>query len=269
MNDPIIVFCENGHIYDASLNEECPYCKKVSINKERLNSILDDEDVKNGAFAVVGEESDETELLIEDGDKTELLEEDADGEEGDKTELLIEEELSEETELENTGAEDSSKSEIKHLGQSTNPLSRVRNLFRIQSNTQDNDTQITEQDIPRSSAEYVRGWIICIDGAEKGKSYSLRNYNRLLLDIGTSSNQSEYIVLGYDSNSDTANKAIAEIAVNINGEFLLNIIGDERCLVDGIRFTSTKKLYPYAHIRIYNREYVFVPFVCDRFTWED
>lgn len=36
MLEPQIVFCKNNHIYDKSLDEECPYCKQIEERRKRL-----------------------------------------------------------------------------------------------------------------------------------------------------------------------------------------------------------------------------------------
>lgn len=70
MGNPILMYCNNNHIYDASIHDECPYCKKLRLekenleltvkNSERIKSRNDDDDQ---TVFLDGDESNETELI--------------------------------------------------------------------------------------------------------------------------------------------------------------------------------------------------------------
>ena len=62
MNEPVIRYCAQGHIYDASVHAQCPYCEKILQNQRKLASEL--------SFGMQTDYAEETELLR---DETELL----------------------------------------------------------------------------------------------------------------------------------------------------------------------------------------------------
>jgi len=76
MNEPVIRYCAQGHIYDASVHAQCPYCEKILQNQRKLASEL--------SFGMQTDYAEETELLQEE---TELLQHASDLYE-DATELL-------------------------------------------------------------------------------------------------------------------------------------------------------------------------------------
>lgn len=83
VKEPNIIYCKNNHIYDASLYDECPYCKKVAQGQSKLSQRI----------GIVANHSQSSQISIEDEDSTELL---MDESNEDATELLdVEEDATE------------------------------------------------------------------------------------------------------------------------------------------------------------------------------
>lgn len=84
MLEPQIVYCENNHIYDKSISEECPYCKKIKVGQLQLRT-----KVGKWSKGIMGAESEDNNATeLEDLDATELEDDDAtELEDDDATEL--------------------------------------------------------------------------------------------------------------------------------------------------------------------------------------
>jgi len=95
MVNPKIVYCDKNHIYDAAIDKDCPYCKKIEEEHRRLSKI-----VHESEWIYENENEEYTELIDYKGqdedEYTELIghkrnDEEADvysDEEDDKTESL-------------------------------------------------------------------------------------------------------------------------------------------------------------------------------------
>lgn len=230
MKDPVIIFCEKGHIYDAALNEECPYCKRVNKNKERLNSVLGNEILERNHSKPIANESDETELLVVEDDKTEMLEDI----ESEETELL--------------DSNDNNSDETELLNQS--------NEYIIPS---------TKRDYVQSNDHFTYGWLVCVSGPKKGKSYELRRYNLLMVPNEKNANEMQ---IKYDPIGKNQSGAYAEIIASSDGLFSLVSIGNHRCFVEGVRVNLSKPITAYDSIEVCDKFYRFIPFVGEQFRWE-
>ena len=146
MEGPRIVFCDNSHIYDASIYSECPYCKKITEDQELLSSSV------SGMRSVSNDQSNNRkkywDASSEYEDGTELIQHNRyETDDQDETELLSKE-TDERTEL------------LRHQSQIKADF-REKNICGIE--------------------QYVLGWLVCLKGNNKGKSFEiLSNSNNKL-----------------------------------------------------------------------------------------
>ena len=116
----------------------------------------------------------------------------------------------------------------------------------------------------RMELEPVVGWLVCIDGVDKGKDYKLYGKNNT---IGRSEKMDVYIKndstisrenharLAYDQKHNDFHLIPAEATNNI-------YVNDEPIYVPTI-------IHAYDLIELGDTKVVFIPFCSDRFTWQN
>lgn len=112
--------------------------------------------------------------------------------------------------------------------------------------------------------EPVVGWLVCISGIVKGKSFELhagKNY------MGRSNGVKAQNIVIPDPSVSREHHGVV-IYDPKSGEFLVNG-GDAQGLLylnDGL-VTGTKTLTPYDRLALGDSELLFVPFCCEKFSW--
>ena len=66
MNEPVIRYCAQRHIYDASVYAQCPYCKKILANQRKLAGVLSSSDLP---YSGEGEEHTREETLLQQNNR--------------------------------------------------------------------------------------------------------------------------------------------------------------------------------------------------------
>lgn len=116
----------------------------------------------------------------------------------------------------------------------------------------------------RNSIEPVVGWIVCTEGAEKGKDFQIKAKNNTIgrsdsMDICIRGDQTisreNHARLSYDLKHNTFYIIPAESANNI-------YLNDEPVYIP-------TKLSSYDLIELGESKFLFVAFCCERFRWEE
>ena len=50
MAEPKLVFCNNNHIYDAAVDRQCPYCRKIEEEQKKLKGITNCKNLVDNNF---------------------------------------------------------------------------------------------------------------------------------------------------------------------------------------------------------------------------
>ena len=235
MVNPKIVYCNKKHIYDAALDKECPYCKKIEEEHKRLSKI-----VRGSKLTDENKNEEHTELIKsisggivpdvwseESGEYTELIARRG-SEEGEEYTELITSRVSEEEEY--TELIDSRGSGV-----------------------------IYEQDMYEIIK--LQGWLVCVSGGDSGKSFELSagdNFvykekgNKISVSSKAKDNKRLLGLLGLLCYQEES------------GEFVIESHTNSECIVDGTQVTNECILKSYSHIRWEQMEFVFVKFCKDR-----
>ncbi len=108
----------------------------------------------------------------------------------------------------------------------------------------------------------VVGWLVCVDGAEKGKSFILHADNNF---IGRDSKMD--VCLAGDDTVSAVNHAIVSYDTR-DGIFYFSA-ADGRSIVrfNGKAHFGTTELHAYDELEIGSTKLAFVPFCGEKFTW--
>lgn len=109
----------------------------------------------------------------------------------------------------------------------------------------------------------VTGWIVCVEGKNKGKSYSLYDKQN---SIGRG-NDNDVVVEG-DSTISRENHARIAYDSRHNSFTLISKESINNIYLNGDPVYVPTKLEPYDLIELGESSFVFVPFCSGRFTWE-
>jgi len=133
MVNPKIVYCNKKHIYDAALDKDCPYCKKIEEERKRLSKI-----VRGAKLTDENKNEEHTELIK--SISGEIVPDVWSKEGGEYTELIASrgsEEGEEYTEL------------IASWGSGVTYEQDMYEIIKLQ------------------------GWLVCVSGGDPGKSFEL------------------------------------------------------------------------------------------------
>ncbi|MBO5543243.1 MAG: FHA domain-containing protein [Oscillospiraceae bacterium] len=109
----------------------------------------------------------------------------------------------------------------------------------------------------------VVGWLVCVKGHDQGESFQIRARTN---SIGRGG-EMDIRVRGDDTvSSDTHAKIDYDI---LNNDFYLLPANNRNTIyVNRTPLYSPHRLEAYDRIRLGESEFLFVPFCCDRFTWD-
>lgn len=116
----------------------------------------------------------------------------------------------------------------------------------------------------RMSFEPVVGWLVCVDGPEKGKDFKIYGKNNT---IGRS--EKSDICLRADTSISRENHARIAYDVKHNSFVMLPGEGANAVYVNDVPVYSPTPLSSYDLVEIGEYKLLFVPFCCDKFKWQD
>lgn len=211
MSDPRIVFCEYNHIYDASLYESCPYCRKIALEQQELDAYVRGKMKRRAPAASAAD--DYTELLGKEKnteeDMTELIslhrddtyQNDSSQDSGDYTELIKKDVPEPATVHKDISGKPIEKTvhfdqgnivgwlvikSGKGKGHSLEVCEKTRTLYlaagRLVTDRTDKEDEIALMDIRWDDVTYitaVEGQILKINGIPRDKIAVLRNYDTI------------------------------------------------------------------------------------------
>lgn len=230
MAEPKIVFCSNNHIYDAAINDECPYCKKITSEQKELSDTVNG---LSGKGMVAGQsfsfaDDDSTELIsgehISEDEYTELISRE---DEGEYTELIARgtdvEEDSTELISQETGVEDEYTELIRH----ESPVESSA-IVTMQKSTSQLDSDI-DADKPSNESKLlpntgrVMGWLVLKNGTNAGHSIEICQETKYIYELQgsciTSSEPNDEIRLLATIENEDALSIIPEkdVVLTVNG----------------------------------------------------
>lgn len=226
MEGPKIVFCDNNHIYDAGIYNECPYCKKISEDQALLSSSVSDIQVSlNG-----GSNERKRQWNVQDDceDGTELIHHnDYETDESDETELFSRE-SDEKTEL------------LKYQSQSGSNYGGECN---------------------RETACYVLGWLVCLKGNNKGRSFEILSNSNNRLCVG---NNRKMTMI---SNNLPANEILLEIQQSdSSGRFKIKGFTSD-ITINGVPAKQNETIGNYDMIAIKEYKFLLVSIITEFINW--
>lgn len=226
--------CENGHYYDASVNATCPYCDSTTGGAAMPLSGRTD----SGKTMPIG-------AAGYGGDSGKTLPLGAAGYGGDSGKTLP---------LGATGyGGDSGK---------TLPLAPEGSTASKKIEYPDDDGRTVALIKKSIGIDPVVGWLVCINGEEKGRDYRIHADNNF---IGRSERMD--ICIRGDETISRENHAI--ISYDTVDKMYYFSPGDGRSIVryNGKALFQTTELKSHDRIIIGKTELVFVPFCTEAFTW--
>jgi hypothetical protein len=109
----------------------------------------------------------------------------------------------------------------------------------------------------------VVGWLVCVQGADKGASYRIRSENNT---VGRSKDM--YICISGDENISRERHTVITFDPQRNSFHLSPGEGRGLVYLNGEALLTHKQLSPYDVILLGKTKLVFVPFCGDKFKWE-
>lgn len=250
MIEPKIVFCSSNHIFDAAINSECPYCKKIAAEQKALSDTVNGVSRKRIVVADLSDEE-RTELIVDNNkpqkEYTELISRKVNQlvAEGYKdiseeyTELISREDKDEYTEL---LYKEKSKTDIptKFVSEKTDEEDEYTELI-YQKTTKETLEVVAEQKVePEEKAEpaseeqnnkveilknegRVIGWLVLKNGTKAGHSIEICQGTKYIYDLQgsciTSSESNDKIrLLATVTNEDTLSiSPEKDVVLTVNG----------------------------------------------------
>ena len=112
---------------------------------------------------------------------------------------------------------------------------------------------------PKPEEHPVIGWLVCLNGPEKGESCSLRRFRQL--SIGRAEDND--MVIGHPDVEDYHAGVIYDSG---NNKFFL--FSDGAACLNGKSIQDSAELRHHDILQIGDRKFMFVPFCDDFFSWE-
>lgn len=132
-------------------------------------------------------------------------------------------------------------------------------------NSQESDTGKTVAVLQKSlSVEPVVGWIVCIEGKEKGKDFRIEAKNNT---IGRSEKMD--ICIKGDTTISRENHARLAYDVKHNAFHLIPAESTNSIYLNDEPIYVPTKLNAYDLIEFGESKFIFVPFCCDRYDWNN
>lgn len=227
MAEPKIVFCSNNHIYDAAINDECPYCKKIASEQRELSDSVNGVSRKRNVF--------ESSLGILDEDYTELISGKDNAEE--YTELISRNEDLEYTELihrSNELQEDAAElisheneEEYTELIRHDQPVKLVES-GDVKETTRQVEIDLIDETVGKSNKNLdnngrVLGWLVLKNGTRAGHSIEICQETKYIYELQgtciTSSESTDEMRLLAKIENDDALSIIPEkdVVLTVNG----------------------------------------------------
>ena len=126
------------------------------------------------------------------------------------------------------------------------------------------NNKLSKVDTPQDGwkGKPVTGWLVCVDGAEKGRDYRIYPNNNVI-----GSDPCMDICIRGDDSIASKNHAMISYGLNTN-EFYLNLTEPQMTLRhNGEKINNTVMLRPYDSITLGKTELIFVPLCRTGFQW--
>ena len=225
-----IKVCPNGHHYNTDDNPTCPYCDKANSDSNF--------------------EWSEVDFTMRTGIKTEALQNDGNEVWTGKTEIIS---------SKNYSNSNSRREDDFVWPGATMPISTIRK--------KDEENQIKDKSNDEYQHQPVVGWLVCIEGPDKGKDFILRGAKSTigrrddssvpLSDPKISRDGFPALIVYDDRKSHKFYLASGDASARNNVELCDNML------------LGQSVINPYDEIRIEDTVLVFVPFCGDEFFWKE
>ena len=256
MLEPQIVFCKNNHIYDKSLDEECPYCKQIEERRKRLTV-----KVSEARYPTL-QDSEEAFTELSDEEATEYSDkmpgDDLETELGDSaaedmdSETEFDDSVTEYEDLE-TEYHDSRGGTIETVPDTWGRISKPTHSAAGTSSAGEERGAFRQQQEPKGE---VIGWLVCVESkSDYGETFQLRNSSNYIL----------FDSLGKLSIHQSLNSGDCPYAKIYRDPSTLRF-QIEKCAVSGVRvneqdMTNKMTLKPYSDIVFPHAKVMFYPLV--------
>ncbi|MCR4923538.1 MAG: FHA domain-containing protein [Lachnospiraceae bacterium] len=221
-----VMECPNGHLYDSDIYSECPYCSGGSQSNEILFG-----GAGGGTAPVAGGFGPSS------------------GEDAYKTSIGG-----------GAGSKDNYKTSIGAVNMGDNNKTVAPGSFRDAEKKSGRTEAIIER---KMGVQPVTGWIVCIEGKNKGKSYNLydkqntigrNSENDVCIEGDNTISRDNHARIAYDSRHNAFTLIAKE---SINNIYLNN---------EPVYIPT--KLEAFDTIELGESKFKFVPFCCDQFSWK-
>lgn len=224
--------CENGHFYEPDKHGSCPYCGVDN---------LDLGPTRPAEYTAPGTQSD-PKLAPQSTQRTNRL-----------AGLFQRSEPS----LEGpTGVPPKG-------GRAQQPPEDTRPRFEEIRDVDDTDGQTVGLNFKKLGIDPVVGWLVCTEGADKGRDYRIRSENNFL---GRGENM--HIVIQGDSTISRERHAVLSYDPKTNSFTLLPGSGRGIVHLNGEPLYQHRELSPYDEIELGNTKLMFVPFCGPKWQWK-
>jgi hypothetical protein len=252
--------CENNHFYDADKYDHCPHCEGIEEKEQKLKGKEKSTSKHKRIFTNKENLKNEREDIREQKDNRTMvvsLEDDQ-----QKIKSNISEQLNTMTpEIQIIKKEFTEKKEIINNITTQNSLEEEIQKAR---NRDDYDDEVTQGYFGTGAIEPVVGWLVCIEGENKGESYELQVGNNF---IGRSSLMDVVIL---DDKKISRDKH-AMIVYDPDGGNFLVLPGESKGLsyLNHELILQAKNLKTYDEIKLGDSTLLFVAFCGDKFSWNN
>lgn len=198
--------CANGHLYDTTQYESCPYCQG-DINRVEFVA-------PNGSIGkTVGFDTPNVNMMV------------------------------------NTPEIGATVAPAVHRGQMETANDTGKTVAVLQKNMK---------------IEPIVGWIVCVEGADKGKDYRILAKNNTI-------GRSEKMDICIKGDTTISRENHAKIAYDMKHNMFHIIPGDSTNLiyVNDMPIYVPTEIIPYDLIELGDSKFVFVPFCTNQFNWQD
>lgn len=198
--------CANGHLYDTTQYESCPYCQG-DINRVEFVA-------PNGSIGkTVGFDTPNVNMMV------------------------------------NTPEIGATVAPAVHRGQMETANGTGKTVAVLQKNMK---------------IEPIVGWIVCVEGADKGKDYRILAKNNTI-------GRSEKMDICIKGDTTISRENHAKIAYDMKHNMFHIIPGDSTNLiyVNDMPIYVPTEIIPYDLIELGDSKFVFVPFCTNQFNWQD
>lgn len=247
MAEPKIVFCNNNHIYDAAINNECPYCKKIASDQKELSDSVNGVSRKRTVRGLIDEY---TELISREAEDeyTELITKETEFED-DSTELISKEVV----------VEDEHTELIRHGFPIESAAVHSIQEFASQSETDlGNRNKERVSEILKNDGKVI-GWLVLKNGSNAGHSIEICQKTKYI-----------YEFQGSCITSSESNDEMRLLATIENDDALSIIPGNGVSLtVNGADKTMYRFLCSYDELQLGTYYILYIEIMAHFMKWED